>query len=191
MERRPIGVDRADELEVRLLVSRAQTGDTRAIERLYQLHLARIHAFLTAMLDNPHDAEDLTVQTFVRMIESIDRFRWQHAPFSAWLLRIARNLAIDHIRTRHRWVPEARPQEPRGAEELSAEEAALRALGRRNVLRMLRILPREQQQVVLLKFVGSFGNAEVAFIIGKSESAVKALQHRALTSLQRYAPFAA
>ena len=47
---------------------------------------------------NRHDAEDLTTQTFLRMLESIRKFRLQSAPFSAWLFRIAHNLAMDHFR---------------------------------------------------------------------------------------------
>ena len=55
---------------------------------------------------NRHDAEDLTTQTFLKMLEAIGRFRWRSAPFSAWLFRIAHNLAMDHFRAERRWQPE-------------------------------------------------------------------------------------
>ena len=186
------GAARAEEKELRLLVERAQRGDAAAVEQLYLRHFDRIYSFLAVSVGNRHDAEDLTIQTFVRMIESIERFRWQSVPFSAWLFRIARNLAIDHYRATNRWQPEADVPEERGAEAPSAEETAIRQLGRASMAKMLRSLPAEQRQVLILKFLFSFANGEVATIIGKSEGAVKALQHRALTSLQRHAiPYAA
>jgi RNA polymerase sigma-70 factor (ECF subfamily) len=182
----------AEERELRLLVERAQRGDVSAIEELYVRHFDRIYSFLAVSVGNRHDAEDLTIQTFVRMIESIGRFRWQSVPFSAWLFRIARNLAIDHFRASTRWQPEAVVPEEPGSAVPSAEETALRRLGRVSMLQLLGSLPAEQRQVVILKFLFSFANGEVAAIIGKSEGAVKALQHRALTSLQRHSlPFAA
>ena len=176
----------AEEKELRLLVARAQRGDTSAIEELYVRHFDRIYSFLAVSVGNRHDAEDLTIQTFVRMIESIGRFKWQSVPFSAWLFRIARNLAIDHFRASTRWQPEADVPEEYGSEVPSAEETALRQLGRVSMLQLIGSLPAEQRQVVILKFLFSFANGEVATIIGKSEGAVKALQHRALTSLQRH-----
>ena len=84
--------------QVRRLVARAQQGDRAALEELYLIYFDRIYGYLHVSVGNRHDAEDLTTQTFLRMLESIDRFRWQSAPFSAWLFRIAHNLAIDHFR---------------------------------------------------------------------------------------------
>src|SRR3712207_9042802 len=84
--------------EIRRLVERAQQGDRAALEELYLLHFDRIYSYLHMSVGNRHDAEDLTTQTFLRMLESIGRFRWGTAPFSAWLFRIAHNLAMDHFR---------------------------------------------------------------------------------------------
>src|SRR3712207_9019750 len=80
--------------DVRRLVERAQAGDREALEELYLLHFDRIYSYLHMSVGSRHDAEDLTTQTFVKMLESIDRFRWQSVPFSAWLFRIAHNLAM-------------------------------------------------------------------------------------------------
>ena len=171
--------------ELRRLVERAQGGDRHALEDLYLLHFDRIYSYLHMSLGNRHDAEDLTTQTFVKMLESIGRFRWQSAPFSAWLFRIAHNLAMDHFRATRRWQPEEEVPEPEDATELSAEEAALHALGQRSLLELIESLSADQQQVLTLKFVFSFSNAETATILGKTEGAVKSLQHRALASLHR------
>jgi RNA polymerase sigma-70 factor (ECF subfamily) len=171
--------------DVRWLVERAQAGDRAALEELYLVHFDRIYSYLHLSVRNRQDAEDLTNQTFVKMLESIDRFEWRKAPFSAWLFRIAHNLAMDHFRAGRRWQPEESPPEPPGAMERSAEEAAFQSLGRRSMLEMIEELSPDQQQVLTLKFVFGFVNAEVATILGKTEGAVKSLQHRALESLQR------
>ncbi len=171
--------------DVRRLVERAQAGEREALEDLYLLHFDRIYSYLHMSVGNRHDAEDLTTQTFLKMLESIGRFRWQSAPFSAWLFRIAHNLAMDHFRARRRWQPEEDVPEPAGAEEPSAEAQAMHSIGRESMLRMIESLSPEQQQVLTLKFVFNFSNGEVATILEKSEGAIKSLQHRALASLQK------
>src|SRR5512141_2095430 len=133
--------------DLRRLVEFAQQGDREALETLYLLHFDRIYSYLHMSVGNRHDAEDLTTQTFLKMLEAIGRFRWRSAPFSAWLFRIAHNLAMDHFRAARRTQPE--------------------------------------EEVLTLKFVFNFPNAEVATILGKTEGAIKSLQHRALVSLQK------
>jgi RNA polymerase sigma-70 factor (ECF subfamily) len=170
---------------VRVLVDRAQHGDRSALEDLYLIHFDRIYGYLHVSVGNRHDAEDLTTQTFLKMIESIGKFRWRSAPFSAWLFRIAHNLAMDHFRAARRWQPEEEVPEPPADEATSAEEGALEAIGRRSMLELIEDLSLDQQQVLTLKFVFNFSNAEAATILGKTEGAVKSLQHRALVSLQK------
>ena len=169
---------------VRRLVERAQRGDRAAFEELYRLHFDRIYSYLQVSVANRHDAEDLTEQTFVKMLESIDRFVWRSAPFSAWLFRIAHNLAMDHFRAGRRWQPEEEPPEDPASFEPSAEDAALHALGREAMAAMIERLSTDQRRVLTLKFVFDFSNGEVATILGKTEGAIKSLQHRALASLE-------
>jgi RNA polymerase sigma-70 factor (ECF subfamily) len=170
---------------VRALVDRAQKGERDALEELYLIHFDRIYSYLHVSVGNRHDAEDLTTQTFLKMLESIKRFRWQSAPFSAWLFRIAHNLAMDHFRANRRWQPEEEVPEPDADESTSAETGALESIGRKSMLELIDELSPEQQQVLTLKFVFNFPNAEAATILGKTEGAVKSLQHRALVSLQK------
>jgi RNA polymerase sigma-70 factor, ECF subfamily len=170
---------------VRALVDRAQQGDREALEELYLIHFDRIYSYLHVSVGNRHDAEDLTTQTFLKMLESIGKFRWQSAPFSAWLFRIAHNLAMDHFRANRRWQPEEEPPEPDPDESTSAEAGALESIGRKSMLELIEELSPEQQQVLTLKFVFNFANAEAATILGKTEGAIKSLQHRALASLQK------
>jgi RNA polymerase sigma-70 factor, ECF subfamily len=170
---------------VRALVERAKHGDRDALEELYLIHFDRIYGYLHVSVGNRPDAEDLTTQTFVKMLESIGKFRWQSAPFSAWLFRIAHNLAMDHFRATKRWQPEDEVPEPPPDESTSAESGALESIGQKSMLELIEDLSAEQQQVLILKFVFNFSNAEAATILGKSEGAIKSLQHRALVSLQK------
>src|SRR5256714_6062247 len=100
---------------VRELVARGQEGDRDAREELYLIHFDRIYSSLHVSVGNRHDAEDLTTQTFLKMLEKIGTFKWRSAPFSAWLFRIAHNLAMDHFRSARRWQPGGEvPGPPRG-----------------------------------------------------------------------------
>ena len=171
---------------VEQLVARAQEGDRDALEELYLDNFDRIYSYLHMTVGNRHDAEDLTTKTFLRMLESISRFQWGSAPFSAWLFRIAHNLAMDHFRSRRRWQPEEEVPEPVGAVESSAEEQAIRALSSQSMFDLIDELSSEQRHVLILKFVFDFSNAEAATVLDKTEGAVKSLQHRALASLQKH-----
>ena len=171
---------------LRDLVARGQQGDRDALEELYLIHFDRIYSYLHVSVGNRHDAEDLTTQTFLKMLEKIGSFRWQSAPFSAWLFRIAHNLAMDHFRARRRWQPEEEvPEPPAHDAEPSAELEAMRTIGRESMLKLIEHLSPEQQQVLTLKFVFNLPNAEVAAILDKTQGAVKSLQHRALVTLQK------
>lgn len=177
-------VERVPAVRIKRLVALAQTGDRDAFEELYRLHFDRIYGYLRLSVGNRHDAEDLTNQTFIRMLESIDRFVWRSVPFSAWLFRIAHNLLIDHFRVAKRTTPEEELEYPEIA-EASAEDEAMSTFGRESMLKLIGGLSDDQQQVLTLKFGLDFSNGEIATILGKSEGAVKALQHRAICTLEQ------
>jgi RNA polymerase sigma-70 factor (ECF subfamily) len=166
--------------DVRELVERGRGGDTDALEALYVLHADRVHRFLRSMVANAQDAEDLTNQTFTRMLERIDRFEPRGVPFSAWLFRIARNLALDHFRATARELPD--PFEGTGR---SAEEEAMTSFGRSGMRALIEPLSYDQRHVLALKYGLDYSNGEVASLLGKSEGAIKSLQHRAFASLER------
>src|SRR5436190_16608200 len=138
---------RNDHVDVRKLVERAQAGDRDALEELYLLHFDRVYSYLHMSVGNRHDAEDLTMKTFVRMLESIGRFRWQSVPFSAWLFRIAHNLVMDHFRAARRWQPEEEVPEPEDRQEDSAEEMAMAAISHASMLELIDGLSPDQRDV--------------------------------------------
>jgi RNA polymerase sigma-70 factor (ECF subfamily) len=183
---RPTVKRRDDHGRVRGLVERAQRGDRAALEELYLLHFDRIYSYLHMSVGSRHDAEDLTTQTFVKMLEAIGGFQWRSVPFSAWLFRIAHNLAMDHFRANKRWQPEEEIPESVQGQESSAEEQALVSLGETSMIELIDRLSPDQRQVLTLKFVFRFSNGEAAAILEKTEGAVKSLQHRALASLQKH-----
>src|SRR5260221_4262984 len=144
---------------VRGLVERAQKGDRAALEELYLIHFDRIYGYLHVSVGNRHDAEDLTTQTFLKMLEAIGKFRWQSAPFSAWLFRIAHNLAMDHFPANKRWQPEEQVPEPEPDEATSAQAGSFESIGRKSMLELIPDLSPGQQQVLTLKFVFTFAEA--------------------------------
>ena len=92
---------------------------------------------------------------------------------------------MDHFRANRRWQPQEEVPEPEPDESTSAEAGALESIGRKSMLVLIEELSPEQQQVLTLKFVFNFSNGDVATILGKTEGAIKSLQHRALVSLQK------
>ena len=115
-----------------------------------------------------------------KLSQTVDR----SVPFSAWLFRIAHNLLIDHFRVAKRTTPEEELEHPDMA-EASAEDEAMTVFGRESMLKLIGGLSCDQQQVLTLKFGLDFSNGEIATILGKSEGAVKALQHRAICTLEQ------
>ena len=182
---RPRSPPRESTDHVRKLVARAQTGRPAALEELYLIHFDRIYSYLHVSVGNRHDAEDLTTQTFLKMLESIGRFRWQSAPVLRLALPHRAQPRDGSLPRAPRWQPEEEVPEPHGSEEPSAELEAMQSIGRQSMLELIDKLSPEQQQVLTLKFVFNFPNADVAKILDKTEGAIKSLQHRALASLQK------
>ena len=160
----------------RALIEAAQR-DPRRFSELYQRHFDRVYAFLARRAGGRAEAEDLTAEVFHNALANIGRFEWRGAPFIAWLLQIARNALAD------RWQRAARehgtPQPETGGEETRA------GVERRAVLAgLLSRLPKDQERVILERFVEQKSIREIALGLGRTEGAVKQLQFRALESLR-------
>jgi RNA polymerase sigma-70 factor, ECF subfamily len=163
----------------RALVERARAGEPEAFAELYRRYAGDVYRYQLSNVGDVHDAEDLTSQTFVRVLEAIGRFEWRRRGFSAWLFTIARNVALDHLRLRGRRLAEPL----REVRALAADVEALEAIGRQRVFALTRLLPHEQRQVLALKFAFELRNGDVAAVLGKTEGAVKQLQRRGLAAL--------
>ena len=166
------------------LVLRAIERDEAAFAELYERHVVRVYRHIYYMVGNAAEAEDLTSQTFLRAWEAIDRYQVRGAPFVSWLLRIAHNLGVSHLRSKressqlHDGIVDDKPRrDPEWAYEQTAEEALVREA----ILR----LRDEQRQVIILRFIEDLDYREVAEIIGKSVAAIRVIQHRALNALRK------
>jgi RNA polymerase sigma-70 factor (ECF subfamily) len=178
--RRRRNLDRSPEVEELVLeaVARARTGDADALRFLYLRYADNVYGYVCSIVRDEHEAEDVTQQIFAKLLTTIDRYEPRQVPFSAWILRVAHNAAIDHLRAR-RPVPleEVRPlhvaDDTTGRERFADLRLALAAL------------PDEQRDVLVLRFLIGLTPREVAERIGRSEEAVHGLQHRGRRRLRR------
>lgn len=167
-----------------LLIEAAAHGDAEAFATLYDRYVDRVYRHCYYRIGRRADAGDVTQLTFLRAWRAIGRYRRTEAPFLAWLLTISDRLILSQQRSRRRVVIDNAVRE-RHSELVDAEEEALGALASNAVRTALARLRLERQQVLVLRFVHGLSLAEVAAALGKSESAVAVLQHRALADLQR------
>jgi len=161
----------------RLAVERAKAGDREAIRYLYVRYADNIYSYVASLLRNHHEAEDVTQQVFAKLPDSLQRYEDRGAPFLSWLVRLARNAAIDQLRTR-RAVPVADPIITETADDGTTRD-------RREMLRAaLAGLPEDQREIIVLRHVGGLAPAEIAARLGRSESAVNGLHHRGRRALR-------
>ena len=165
------------------LIARAQNGDEAAFDGLYARFQRTVFRFLYYRVGDVAGADDLTADVFLRVARALPGYRRQRASFQAWLLQIARNLSIDHYRRAR-----SRPQEPLDERMASdgddLDQVAERRLTHARLRAALETITEEQREVIVLRFVAGCSTAEVATVIGKSETAVKALQRRGLEALR-------
>lgn len=173
------------------LLERAKRHDAAALDRLYQLYVDKVYRFIWFRVGDQATAEDLAADVFVRLVEHVEGFRvpshQQVAAFSAWLFRIAANLVNDHHRRRARTdrFVESKKNEL-GWNSAEAFDPELEQVASQDQLRVaLAQLNDSQRQVLYYRFVADLSSAQTASAMKKSESAIKALQHRALESLRR------
>jgi RNA polymerase sigma-70 factor (ECF subfamily) len=166
------------------LVQRACRMERSAISALYRRHVQAIYRYIYYRVGDEHVAEDLTAEVFVRAIEGLPDYEPRGVPFAAWLYRIAQARVADHFRREQRTETVTIEQDwPSGEESPSIK--AEQSFYREELQAAINKLTPDQQSVIILKFVEGLSNAEVARILGKTEGAVKSLQHRALNALHR------
>jgi RNA polymerase sigma-70 factor, ECF subfamily len=162
---------------------RAAQRDRAAFGALYRRYLDRVYRYCFYLLGDHHDAEDVTERTFMAALAAIDRYRDEGATFRSWLFRIAHNQLANALRSRGRrhatWLDDvAEPavdDDPAGVIGQAEESRRLR--------RALDALPDDRRQVVILRFADGLTAREIGAVLGRSEGAVRVLQHRALRQL--------
>jgi RNA polymerase sigma-70 factor, ECF subfamily len=183
--RRPAGAIDPDGADFR-----AAQSDRAAFGALYRRYLERVYGYAFYLLGDHHDAEDVTERTFVLALGALDRFRDEGATFRAWLFRIAHNEIANALRSRRRRRTEPLddlPAKDRPVDGAPDPLAAVTAADDARTLRhALAALPDDRRQVLVLRFVDGLSAREIGAVIGRSEGAVRVLQHRALRDLAHH-----
>lgn len=167
------------------VVANASQGDQEAFGVLYERYVGRIYNYIYYRTGNQYDAEDITSRVFYRAMRHIANYQDRGLPFSAWLYRIAHNLVANWHRdnSRKKEIPLEDSFSVRYVGD-HPETALLKNEEQENLLRLIRRLPPERQQLIMLKFIEHLPNAEIGQIMGRTEGAIKSLYHRTLLSLR-------
>jgi RNA polymerase sigma-70 factor, ECF subfamily len=166
------------------LVFQAQKCDQEAFAQLYEQNFDKIYRYIALKVGNKTEAEDMTQQVFIKALQSISSYKWKDVPFSAWLFRIAHNQVIDYYRkqTRQATTP---LYEFMAVSDCSPEKSVEIKSDIERLLLASKKLTPAQQEVISLRFAGELPIIEVARIMGKTQGAVKALQHSAIIALRK------
>jgi RNA polymerase sigma-70 factor, ECF subfamily len=175
--------DNAQAIESRLIaraVKQAQEGDREAFGFLYARYADNIHGYVRSIVHDHHEAEDVTQHVFAKLMDVIGKYQEREVPFFAWMLRVARNVAVDHIRSQ-RLVP---VEEVR-ATDTSGRQGHIPGVGQGNDLReALATLPEAQREVLVLRHVVGLSPTEIATRTGKTEGSIHGLHHRGRRALK-------
>jgi RNA polymerase sigma-70 factor (ECF subfamily) len=174
---RESAVDR-DRALVDRAVARAKRGDREGIRFIYATYSGDVFRFVRSIVGDEHEAEDVTQTVFLKLIRVIEKYERGTVPFTAWLMRVARNAAIDHLRER-RPVP---CEEIHGRSTLDAIDDNLQRLI--EFREAIAGLQGEQREVVVLRHIHGLAPGEIASRLGKSEGAVHGLHHRGRRAVQ-------
>jgi RNA polymerase sigma-70 factor, ECF subfamily len=174
----------------------AAQRDTVAFAALYDEHLNTVYRFVFFKVGEAALAEDLTAEVFSKAWENIDRFEWRDLPFQHWLLRVARNIVVDHWRAHRRFPASLDGLYDVAGDGLSPDEIVARDGEVERLRASLKRLPDEQREVLILRFIEGYSHADAAQVLGKSVVAVRQIQVRALRALREVmregeAPFVA
>ena len=171
---------------IEALAMRAQQGDSASFAGLYERFYDKILRYVAFKTGSTSDAEDITEEVFLRMLESIGSFKWKGHPFSSWLFRIAHNLVVDYFRkkSRRKTDPLEEARSIVGASSYDMDNSLDIKLSVERVHRVMDGLTDLQKEVVSLRFGAGLSVRETARATGKKENAVKASQHAAIKKLR-------
>lgn len=164
--------------EVRFAIARAKEGDRDALRLLYVRYADNVYGYVRSIVRDDKEAEDLTQQVFMKLITVIVKYEDHGVPFSGWLLRLARNVALDYLRRRRPTPTDELP----GADSHDGDGARDRA---RDLHAALASLPDEQRRVMVMRHIVGLSPPEIAEQMGRSESSIHGLHHRGRRALQQ------
>jgi RNA polymerase sigma-70 factor (ECF subfamily) len=161
----------------------AAQAEPAAFGALYRRYLDRVYGYAFYLLGDHHDAEDVTERTFLAALSAIGSFRNTGASFRSWLFRIAHNQVANALRSRGRRAASPLDAEDHPSSLLDPAASAGANDEARELRRALDSLGPDRRQVLVLRFVDGLTAREIGAVVGRSEGAVRVLQHRALREL--------
>jgi RNA polymerase sigma-70 factor (ECF subfamily) len=167
------------------LINSAQSGDVQALAKLHDRYWQTIFTHVFFRVGDQVTAEDLTAEVFVRMIDNIERYQVRSMTILPWLYTIARNLIADHYRGIDKKPAPLHLEDNMVADSGNPDIMISQQLTSECLQKALHHLTDIQAQVIIAKFVEGRSNSEIAHLLGRTEGAIKSLQHRALASLRR------
>ncbi|MET0206820.1 MAG: RNA polymerase sigma factor [Thermoleophilaceae bacterium] len=162
---------------MRRAVIALKQGDRSALHFLYVRYADDVRSFVRSIVRDEHEAEDITHNVFAKLITAIHRYEPREVPFAAWMLRVSRNAALDHLRARRQIPFEEVRTSDEGHEHVGFDRS-------RSLREAFRRLPQDQREVLVLRHIAGLSPSEIARRIGKTESSVHGLHHRGRSALQ-------
>jgi RNA polymerase sigma-70 factor, ECF subfamily len=160
-------------------VARAKQGDREALRYLYIRYADHVYGYVASIVRDDFEAEDVTQQLFAKLMTKLEKYEPREVPFSAWIIRVARNVAVDYMRQR-RAIPceEVRELEIHRSDDESARDRSL------DLREALASLPADQRQVVFMRHLIGLTPGEIAGRLGRTEPSVHGLHHRGRGALR-------
>jgi RNA polymerase sigma-70 factor, ECF subfamily len=158
-------------------VARAKEGDSNALQFLYVRFADDVCGYVRSIVRDSHEAEDITQNVFAKLMHAIHKYEQREVPFAAWILRVARNMTLDHMRARRQIPFEEVRTDDDGHEQVGFERSQC-------IRDALRRLPEDQREVLVLRHIAGLSPSEIARRLGKSEGSIHGLHHRGRGALQ-------
>jgi RNA polymerase sigma-70 factor, ECF subfamily len=159
-------------------IAAAKAGEASGLHFLYVHYADDVYAYVNSIVRDSYEAEDITQNVFAKLTTAIHKYEPREVPFVAWVLRVARNMTLDHLRARRQIPFEEVRTDDEGHEQLGFERSqALRDA-------LLR-LPPDQREVLVLRHLVGLSPSEIADRLGKTEGSVHGLHHRGRGALQQ------
>ena len=174
-------IDAADSVRdsrlVQQAVARAKAGDGEGLHFLYVRYAADVQRYIASFVHDHHEAEDITQGVFAKLMKGIAKYEQREVPFGAWIMRVARNAALDHLRARRAIPTEEVRLADSGQGQISLDRG-------RDLRDALEGLPEDQREVLVLRHIAGLSPVEIADTLEKTESSVHGLHHRGRRALR-------
>jgi RNA polymerase sigma-70 factor (ECF subfamily) len=163
------------------MVEIASEGNFEVFGKLYNIYLGQIYRYVFYQVRDRMTAEDLTEEIFIKAWEALGRYKQRSGTFSAWLYRIAHNHVIDYFRTTRQHLALNEEMPAAGSLEQEAEAKLMQ----QELAEVISLLPPQQKQVIILKFIEGLDDSEIAQIMQKRQGTIRVIQTRALAALRQ------